>query len=61
MFLGKGALKICMKFTGEYSCHCVISRKLLSNFIQIALRHGYSSVNLLPIFKKQTWMAAEKK
>ena len=50
--LGKSALKICSKFTGEHSCWSVISIKLQSNFIQITLRHGRSSVNLLYIFRR---------
>ena len=50
MFLGKGAPKICSKFTGEHPCRSVILIKLLCNFIEIALRHGCSPVNLLHIF-----------
>ena len=50
MFLGKVVLKICSKFTGEHPCRSVISIKLLCNFIEIALRHGCSPVNLLHIF-----------
>ena len=50
MFLGKGVLKICSKFTGEHPCRSVISIKLLCQFIEIALRHGCSPVNLLNIF-----------
>ena len=52
-FLGKGALKICSKFTGEHTCRSVISIKVAkqSNFIEIALRHGCSPVNLLHIFR----------
>ena len=52
VFLGKGVLKICSKFTGEHSCRSVISIKLQINFIEIALRHGCFSVNLLHIFRK---------
>ena len=52
VLLGKGALKICSKFTGKHSCWSVISIKLQSNFIQITLRHGRSSVNLLYIFRR---------
>ena len=37
VFLGKGVLKICIKFTGEHSCQSVISIKLLINFIEITL------------------------
>ena len=51
MFLGKGVLKIYSKFTGEYPCRSVISIKMFCNFIEITLRHGYSPVNLLHIFK----------
>ena len=51
VFLGKGILKICSKFTGEHPCRTVISRKLLFSFIEIALRHGCSLVNLLLIFR----------
>ena len=50
LFLRKGVLKICSKFTGEYSCRRVISIMLQSNYIEIALRHGCSPVNLLHIF-----------
>ena len=50
VFLGKGILKICSKFTGEHPCRSVISIKLLCRFIEITLRHGYSPVNLLQIF-----------
>ena len=50
-FLAKGVLKICRKFTGEHPCQSVISTKLLCNFIEIALRHGRSPVNLLHIFR----------
>ena len=51
MFLGKGALKICSKFTGQHPCRNTISIKLLCNFIEVTLRSGYSPVNLLHIFK----------
>ena len=51
VFLGKGVLKICSKFTEEHSCRSAISMKMQSSFIEIALRHGCSSVNLLHIFK----------
>ena len=49
--LGKGILNICSKFTGEHPCQCTISIKLQSNFIEIALRHGSSPVDLLHIFR----------
>ena len=51
VFLGKGVLKICSKFTGEYLSRSVISRKLLSSFIEITLWHGCSPVNFLYIFR----------
>ena len=52
VFLGKGCLKICNKFTGLHPCRSAISIKLLCNFIEIALRHGYSPANLPHIFRK---------
>ena len=51
VFFEKGVLKICSKSTGEHPCRSVISIKLLCNFIEIALRHGCSPVNLLHIFR----------
>ena len=33
VFLGKGVLEICSKFTGEHPCRSVISVKLQSSFI----------------------------
>ena len=51
VFLEKGVLKICSKFTGEYPCWSAILKKLQSNFIEIVLRHGCSAVNLLHIFR----------
>ena len=51
VFLGKGALKICSKFTGEHPCRSVISIKLLCSFIEITLRHGCPPVNLPHIFR----------
>ena len=50
MFLGKSDLKICSKFTGEHPYRSVILIKFQSIFIEIALRHGCSPVNLLHIF-----------
>ena len=46
VFSEKGALIICSKFTGDHPC-----RRLLCNFIEIALRHACSPVNLLHIFR----------
>ena len=51
MFLGKGVLKICSKFTGEHPCRNAISVKLLRNFIENTLQHECSPVNLLHIFR----------
>ena len=51
VFPGKGVLKICSKFAGEHLCRSVISIKFLCNFIEIALRHECSPVNLLHIFR----------
>ena len=51
VFLGKGVLKICSKFTGEHPCRSAISIKLQSNFLEIALQQGCSPVNLLHIFR----------
>ena len=49
--IGKGVLKMCSKVTGEYPCQSVISIKLKRNFIEIALRHRCSPVNLLHIIR----------
>ena len=51
VFLVKRVLKICSKFTGEHPCWSVISIKLQSNPFEITLRHGFSPVNLLHVFK----------
>ena len=51
VFLEKGVLKKCSKFTGEHPCRSAISIKLQSSFIEITLRHGCSPVNLLHIFR----------
>ena len=51
VFLRKPALKICSKFTGELPYRSAISIKLFCNFIEIALRHGCSPINLLHIFR----------
>ena len=52
VFLRKGVLKKCSKFTGEHPCRRGISITLQSNLIEIALRHGFSPVNFLHIFRK---------
>ena len=51
MFLERGVLKICSKFTGDQKWQSVISIKFQSNLIEIILRHGCSLVNLLHIFR----------
>ena len=51
VFFRKGVLKICSKFTGEHSCRSVNSINLLCYFIEIALRHVCSPVNLLHILR----------
>ena len=44
VFLGKGVLKICSRFTGEHPCRSAISIKLPNNFTEIPLWHGCSPV-----------------
>ena len=51
VFLGNGVLKICSKFAGEHPYRSVISIKLQGNFIEIAIWHGSSLVNLLHIYR----------
>ena len=52
VFLWKGILKICCKFTGEGLCGTVISINLQSNSVEIILTHGWSPLNLHHIFWK---------
>ena len=47
----KIVLKICSKFTRDHPCRSVISIKMLCNFLENTLWHGWSPVNLLHIFK----------
>ena len=54
MFLEKGVLKTCSKLTGEHPCRSAIPVKLQNNFIEVALRHGCSQVNLLHIFRTRS-------
>ena len=49
--LGKVILKKCSKCIGEHQCRSAVSIRLLCNFIEIALRHRCSPVNLLYIFR----------
>ena len=51
MFLLKVVLKICSKFTGEHPCQSLVSIKLLCKFIEIALWHRCSPLNLMHIFR----------
>ena len=51
VFLEKGILKICSKFTEEHPCQSVVSIKLLRSFFEITLRRGCSPVNLLHILR----------
>ena len=56
VYLGKGIMKICCKFTAEHPCRSVISIKLhkvnTSAWVfSITLRHGCSPENLLHILK----------
>ena len=51
VLLKKAVLKICRKFTGEHPCRSIISIKLYCNFVEIAIWHGCSPVNLLHIFR----------
>ena len=43
--------KVFWKHAAEHPCQSVISIKLICNFIEIALRHWCSPVNLLHIFR----------
>ena len=63
VFLGKGILKICSKFTRKHQCRSVISIRLQSNFSEITLQHDCSPVNLPAYFQntfslKNLWRAA---
>ena len=51
VFLRKGCLKICSKFTGEHPCQILISVTLQRSFIEITLWRRCSPVNLLHIFR----------
>ena len=50
-FLKKAVLHMCSKFRGEHPCRSTILIKLLCNFIEIALRHECSPINLLHIIR----------
>ena len=51
VILGKAVLKTWSKFTGEHPFRSLICLKLLCNFIENALWHRCSPVNLLHIFR----------
>ena len=51
VFFRKGVLRISSIFTWEHPFRRVISIKLQSNFIEIALQHGCSPANLLHILR----------
>ena len=51
VFLRKGILKTCSKFTVEHPCQSVISIMLICNFIEITLWHGCSPADLLHTFR----------
>ena len=51
VFLGKGVLNICSKFTGEHPCQSAISLKLQVNFFEITHRYGCFLVNWLHVFR----------
>ena len=51
VFLVKGVLKICSKYTREHPRRSAISIELLCNFIEIVLRQRCSPINLLLIFR----------
>ena len=51
VFLRKGVLKICSKFTRGHTFRSAISIKLICNCIKIALQHGCPPVNLVYIFR----------
>ena len=51
VFSRTGVLEICSKFTGIHPSRRVISIKLQSSFIEIALKHGCSPMNVLHIFR----------
>ena len=51
VFLIKGVLKACSKFTGEKQSQSANSINLQNSFIEITVLHGCSPVNLLYIFR----------
>ena len=51
-FLGKGVLKLCIKFTGEHPCRSAVSIKLQSNFIENTFRYECSPIYICCIFSE---------
>ena len=49
VFLVKGVLKICSKFTEEHPCRSLISIKLQINLIEITLRRECSPINFVRV------------
>ena len=58
LFLKKGVLEICCKFTGEHSCRSALSINLQSNFIEIALWHECSCKFAALFYKDSKWLSA---
>ena len=62
VFLGKGVLKICRKFTKERLCRSVISiSKLGSNFTEITVQQRYTPVNFLYIVRTPLYRSSRPK
>ena len=55
VFLAKRVMKIRSKFTGQHLYQSVISIKLQSNFVQVALQYECSPVNLLAAHFQNTF------
>ena len=56
MFLGKGVLKMCSKFTGEHPCRSAISITLLCNFIDAFVSeicHPLEEQNIINLAQSQ--------
>ena len=50
MFLGKGVLKICSKFTGEHPCQSAISIKLRCKHIKVT--HLYFTADAVAVINE---------
>ena len=51
-FLGKGVLKLCIKFTGEHPCRSAVSIKFQRNFIENTFRYECSPIYICCIFSE---------